>query len=218
MDKVKVLIVDDQMIARSFFEMHIQASQRYEVVHSMGSAEAADIYCLSNPVDLVVMDVVMRKGITGLEAAARIKRLKPGIRIVMVTSMPEVSYIARAREIGVESFWYKELNELPLLEIMDRTMAGESVYPQEAPLVYLGEARSTELTEQELAVLRELTNGASNEEIAQRLHVSVNTVRWHLQNLLAKTGYNSRIKLAIFARASGLVLGDEAENAPEQVE
>ena len=211
MEKTKVLIVDDQLIARSFFEMHIKASQRYELVHSMGNAEAADIYCQNHPVDLVLMDVVMRKGITGLEAAARIKRLRPEIKIIIVTSMPEVSYLKRAREIGVESFWYKELDETPLLEVMDRTMSGESVYPREAPLVYLGEAKSTEFTEQELAVLRELTTGASNEEIAQKLYISVNTVRWHVQNLLMKTGYNSRIKLAIYARASGLVLGDSQE-------
>ncbi len=208
MDKYKVLVVDDQMIARSFFEMHIKASPRYEIVHSLGSAEAADIYCQNHPVDLVVMDVVMRRGITGLEAAERIKRTCPSTRILVVTSMPEVTYIKRAREIGVDSFWYKEYDDMPLIEVMDRTMAGESVYPQEAPLVYLGEAKSTDLTEQEVAVLRELTTGASNEEIAQKLFISVNTVRWHVQNLLAKTGYNSRIKLAIFARASGLVLGD----------
>ena len=212
MDGVKVLIVDDQLIARSFFEMVVKASQRYELVHSLGSAEAADIYCQNHPVDLVLMDVVMRKGITGLDAAARIKRSHPQIRIIAVTSMPDASYLRRARSIGVDSFWYKELGELPLLDVMDRTMAGESVYPKEAPVVYLGEARSTDLTDQELAVLRELTNGASNEEIAQRLFISINTVRWHVQNLLAKTGYNSRIKLAIFARSTGLVLGEARED------
>ena len=140
MRKIKVLIVDDQMIARSFFEMHIKASQRYELVHSMGSAEAADIYCQNHPVDLVIMDVVMRKGMNGLEAAERIRKTRPDIRIIIVTSMPEVSYIKRAREIGVNSFWYKELGEISLLEVMDRTMAGEEIYPEQAPVVYLGEA------------------------------------------------------------------------------
>ena len=165
-----------------------------------------------HPVDLVIMDVVMRKGMNGLEAAERIRKTRPDIRIIIVTSMPEVSYIKRAREIGVNSFWYKELGEISLLEVMDRTMAGEEIYPEQAPVVYLGEARSTDFTEQEIAVLRELTTGASNEEIARKLFISINTVRWHVQNLLTKTGYNSRIKLAIYARAAGLVLGDADNN------
>jgi len=211
-NKTRVLIIDDQLIARSYFEMRIQASPKYEVVCSLNSAEDAPEYCRSHPVDLVIMDVVMQRGMTGLDAAEVIKAEHPKVRVIIVTSIPEVSYMRRARQIRVDSFWYKEYEEAPLLEVMDRTMAGESVYPTDAPVVYLGEARSTELTEQELAVLREITSGLSNEEIARKLFISVNTVRWHVKNLLSKTGFNSRIKLAIYARASGLVLGDVDEN------
>ena len=83
------------------------------------------------------MDVVMRDGISGLEAAERIKKDSPHTKILMVTSMPEVSYLTRARQIGVDSFWYKEEGDLPLLKVMDMTMEGKSVYPDHTPVLRL---------------------------------------------------------------------------------
>ena len=71
--------------------------------------------------------------------------------------MPEYSYLSRAREIGVESFWYKEEQRESLLDVMERTMAGESVYPDATPELQLGLASSYEFTERELEVLREMT-------------------------------------------------------------
>ncbi len=100
------------------------------------------------------MDVVTRNGESGLDAAARIKRAFPQIKIIIVTSMPECSYLSRAREIGVESFWYKEEQRESLLDVMERTMAGESVYPDATPELQLGLASSYEFTDRELEVLR----------------------------------------------------------------
>ena len=84
------------------------------------------------------MDVVTRNVESGLDAAARIKRAFPRIRIIIVTSMPECSYLSRAREIGVESFWYKEEQRESLPDVMERTMNGESVYPDATPELQLG--------------------------------------------------------------------------------
>ena len=123
--------------------------------------------------------------------------------------MPESSYIGRAKEIGVESFWYKEVQEQPLLEIMDRTMAGESVYPETMPAIQFGHIVSTELTDTEMAVLRALMSGASNKEIGEQLYMSESTVKRHIAEMLAKTGFKSRLQLAIEARGGGLVIHHE---------
>ena len=114
------------------------------------------------------MDVVTRNGENGLDAAAKIKRAFPKIKIIIVTSMPEYSYLSRARGIGVESFWYKEEQRESLLDVMERTMAGESVYPDATPELQLGLASSYEFTQRELEVLREMTGGDTNQEIAER--------------------------------------------------
>ena len=122
--KYKVMIVEDQTMPRELFELRIQASERFEVALSIDNAALADVYCLRFPVDLILMDVVTRGGESGLDAAERIKRTFPQMKIIIVTSMPECSYLSRAREIGVESFWYKEEQRESLLDVMARTMAG----------------------------------------------------------------------------------------------
>jgi two-component system vancomycin resistance associated response regulator VraR len=206
MTKTKVMIVDDQRLARQYFELVVAASDRYEVTHLVESATFADTYVLRGGVDLVLMDVVLGIGMDGLDAAKEIKQKCPDVKILLVTSMPESTYISRAKEIGVESFWHKEVQEQPLLEIMNRTMAGESVYPETMPAIQFGRIVSTELTDTEMSVLRELMSGASNKEIGERLYMSESTVKRHIAEMLAKTGFKSRLQLAIEARGGGLVV------------
>lgn len=93
-----------------------------------------------------------------------------------------------------------------MLEVMDRTMAGERIWPDQAPTVSLGLTDSTKLTDREMDVLRCLAKGYGNQEIGDELNMSVNTVRFHLANLLSKTGYTSRTELAIAAAQSGMVV------------
>lgn len=206
MDKVRVMIVDDQFVSRKFFEMCIDASEKYEVVYSVESAAFADTYVLRNNLDLVIMDILMNDGSNGLSAAERIKKNCPGIKIIAVTSMPEYSWMDRAKAIGIDSFWYKEDHRNTIIEVMDRTMQGESVYPCSTPEVRLGSVSSTELTERELEVLRIMTAGISNAAIAERLGITENTVKNHIHNMLEKTGCGSRTELAIEARVSGIVV------------
>ena len=122
--------------------------------------------------------------------------------------MPELSCERKAREIGVESFWQKEVQEQTIQEIMDRTMAGESVYPGTQQKVNIGEAVSTEFTDREIDILKELVSGASNAEIAEKLGLKEPTVKMHVKNMLQKTGYRSRLELAVKVRHMGLIIGD----------
>ena len=176
----RVLIADDQKMVRQMFEAAVKSSERYAAAGFADTPERAVELCHTGRIDLVLMDVVMGSGMDGIDAAGLIKSQSPDTKIILVTSMPEVSYIDRAREAGVESFWHKEVQEQPLLEIMDRTMAGESVYPLSTPAVTLGNIVSTELTEREIAVLRELVSRASNKEIGERLGISANTVKVYI--------------------------------------
>lgn len=207
-NKYKVLIVEDQVMPRQLFELFVRSSEDYELAASFESADQADIYCLRNPVDLILMDVLTSNGSSGLEAAARIKKHHAGIRIVIVTSMPEYSWLERAREIGVDSFWYKDAEQETILNVMDRTMRGESVYPEHTPSVRLGLAMSHDFSTRELEVLREMTVGFKNTEIAEHLFMSVASVKTHIQSMLDKTGFRNRTELAVKARETGLVIMD----------
>ena len=207
----RILIADDQKMVRQMFEVAVRASDNYEIAGMAETPEEAVEICLSTKIDLAIMDVVMGSGKDGLDAAEEIKKHRSDIKILLVTSMPEVSYIDRAKKIGVDSFWYKEIQEQPLLEIMDRTMAGESVYPMRVPAVRFGNIVSTELTDCEIEVLRELVTGASNKEIGERLYMSASTVKRHISYMIVKTGFKSRLHLDIRARSGGLVINNKAD-------
>ena len=206
-----VLIVEDQDIPRELFKIYIDASDHFEHLLSISNASAALSVCRANKVDLVLMDVMTELDHSGLDAAAEIKQYFPQVKIIVVTSMPEYSWLSQARKIGVDSFWYKDGQRSSLLDVMERTMAGEHIYPDETPLVRIGNATNHQFTERELDILKELTTGDTNAEIAGRLFISVATVKSHVQHLLEKTGFRTRTELVSEARRLGIVIKDKRD-------
>ncbi len=202
----RVLVVEDQEMPRQLFEIFINSSDDFEHVGSVANAGLALSMCRNQKIDLILMDVMTELGHSGLEAAAEIKQVFPEIKIIIVTSMPEYSWLERARKTGIESFWYKDGKKTAILDVMSRTMAGESVYPDTTPLIAIGNSSNHEFTERELDILRELTTGDSNSEIGERLNISASTVKYHVENLLSKTGFHTRTELAAEARSLGIVI------------
>ncbi len=211
--KYRTLIVDDEKISRGFFEYLIRNSEKFELAGSLESAADAPKFVSENEVDLVIMDIVMRDGSNGLDAAEKIKKhiSDPGRngyktpKVIIVTGTVDPKNMKIAREAGVDSFWYKELSEQPLIALMERTMNGESIFPDKVPRITLGNAPSTEFTDREMDVLRELTTGLSNKQIASKLGVTDETVKSYIQQMLDKTGYANRTELAVNAVLYGLI-------------
>ena len=197
-------------MTRQLLEMFIDRSEDYSLAAAIDDAEFAPLYCSRSDIDLVLMDIRTANRANGLDAAEIIKQRYPRVKVIICTSMPEFSYLQRAKEIGVDSFWYKQVVEEEFFELMDRTMAGEHIFPDSTPELTLGRAKSSEFTARELEILRELMSGDSNQEIADRLSISVSTLKTHIQNLQEKTGFRNRTELAIRAREIGLVINDVA--------
>ena len=211
-NKTRIMIVEDQAMPRQLLEGFINSSEEYELVASIDNASVADIYCLKQKIDLILMDVVTKNGSSGLSAAERIKKLNPQIKIIIVTSMPECSYVERAKKIGVEGFWYKDFSKEPILSLISRVLNGEIVYPDDKPKVALGLADSDEFTEREFEVLREVTGGFTNAEIAEKFGISEKRVRNLVAGMLDKTGFRSRTELAVRAREAGIVILERQED------
>ena len=102
---IQVLIVEDDPMARTLFEIYLKNSEKYKVAGSVESAAMAELYCLTKQIDLILMDVCTALHASGLDAAEKIKKNHPGIKILIVTSQPECDFIERARRAGVDSFW-----------------------------------------------------------------------------------------------------------------
>ena len=202
----QVLIVEDDPMARTLFEIYLKNSGRYSVAGSVESASMAELFCLTRQIDLILMDVCTALHASGLKAAEKIEKNHPRIRIVIVTSQPECDFINRARAAGVDSFWYKEPSEEKIMAVIDQTMEGAHIYPDSPPKLKIGDVFSNEFTQQELRILRELTAGDTDEEIGKKLHLSTWTVRKYVKQMLEKTGFKSRTQLAVTARESGIVI------------
>ena len=192
---INVLLVEDTKMGRDCIAGYLRGSDRYVLSAAITNAALAETACLHTPIDLILMDYCTENDQDGIAAAAVIKRRMPHIKIIIITSMASTDLIDRARAAGADSFWYKETGDQELLAVMDRTMEGQSVYPDTTPVIRIGTARSTDLTPMQLSVLRLMVQGCSNPAIAKELHISVDDVKWHIKGLYDKTGYNSRVTL-----------------------
>lgn len=211
MNVFNVMIVEDDPMAQKLLEIFVDGNERYQVAHVIESAAMAEFYCVTNPIDLILMDVCTAMNASGLDAAEKIKSRFPNIKIIIITSHPECSFIDRARAAGVESFWYKTASAEEIIKVMDRTMEGERIYPDSTPSLKLGDTVSKKLSERELEVLRLVVAGETDAAIAEKLYMSLRTVKQHIQSMRDKTGFRNRTELAVRARESGLVINDNKD-------
>ena len=206
MEKLKVLLVEDDPLARQLIEMFIEKSERYAFETALVSAALAESYVSKNKIDLILMDVCTAMNVSGIDAAEKIKKNFPEVKIIIITSQPEYSYIERARKAKVDSFWYKTVVSEEFITLLDRTMAGEHIFPDTTPTLTIGCASSVEFTDRELEVLRLVVKGDRDQEIAEKLGISLNTVKTHLRVMQDKTGLRNRTELAVRARDAGFVI------------
>ena len=203
---INVLIVEDQKMAQENMEFIINASESYNLAGIITNAADAELFCMRGGVDLILMDVCTARDESGIEACAIIKKKFPKIRIIVVTSMAEHTFIEKARAARADSFWYKDASHGELITVMDRTMAGERIFPDKTPEVKLGLTTSYELTRFEFDVLRALMQSTSDEDAANMLGCTKANIRWHVSRILEKTGYRTRTELLIAIAQKNLII------------
>ena len=203
--QTRVLLVEDRMIHRGYFENLLRYSGRYVLVGTEATMEDAVQFCGHTLVDLILTDAADKEGGTCFAALAECKQKYPHVRSVVVTDLSDPSFLERAEESGADSFWYTE-DRQGLLSVLDRTMEGKSIFPAHASVVKIGQAASRDFSEKEVQILREVVKGDSNKEIAETLQMSYYTVRDYVKSLLEKTHLQSRTELAVKAVSSGLIV------------
>ena len=196
---VAVLIAENDLMVRALVEMFVRQSATYHVVASICCEQLSPHAMLESGAQLVLL------GTSDFVKMEWLKDQFPAVKLIAMTSKPEYGYMASARACGADSFWYQQPDEDELIQLMNRTMAGESIYPPQM-IAHLGDALSSDFTDREIQVLREVVAGRTDAEIAEQLGISLRTVKGHIQNLREKTGYRNRTELAVHARSSGLII------------
>ena len=125
----KVVIADKVDLIRDIYENALKQSEGYALAASFGKPAQAVAYLTNNSADIVVVNLVSDAGMNGIEAAEKIKALKPEVRIIVTAVLPKSEDIAQAQKIGVEGLWIVQADEKAFLDTMCRVMNGENVYP-----------------------------------------------------------------------------------------
>jgi DNA-binding NarL/FixJ family response regulator len=212
--KTRVLLADDHPMVRRGLRMVLDAEPDLEVVAEAGDGAEAVELAMSDEVDLAILDVAMPR-LTGLQAAAELKRRRPELRILMLSMYDSEQYFFEALKAGAAGYVLKSAADRDLVDACRAAMRGEPfLYPAAvAALIrdYLerasrGEAvPSDPLTPRELEIVKLVAEGHSSDEIAELLVISRKTVEHHRSHILEKLGMRDRVELTRYAIRRGLV-------------
>lgn len=203
--KLSVLIIEDNKYMQDFFAGMFALDERFTVAGSLRDAEQAAYFCALNRVDLVLMDVQTLHGHSGLVAAEQIKAQSPRVKIVVVTSLVDALVLEKARRIGVDSLWYKDHGERELMDVVDRTLSGEHIFPDREPNVEIGAAWSDELSDTQKNILRLYIRGNSYSVIGKKLYLEEATVKYHMNQMIQKCGFRTKQELIAAAIESTVI-------------
>jgi NarL family two-component system response regulator LiaR len=219
MKKIKVLIADDHAVVREGTRRILEQEEDMDVVAEASDGEEAVKMTTSFKPDVVLMDISMPV-LDGIEATKQIKALSPSVAILILSAYDDDQFIFSLLEAGAAGYLLKSVRGRELIEAIRSVYAGESVlHPSVARKVLNRFGHSSEkqaertpvelLSEREMEVLKLLTRGLSNKEIADELCISIRTVQGHLGNIFNKLQISSRTEAVVRALKEGWVTVNE---------
>jgi DNA-binding NarL/FixJ family response regulator len=219
-DPARVVICDDHELVRSGYQQMLSSEPAFEVVGEAENGLEALELCRSLKPDLVLMDAYMPV-MDGLKAVKLIKQESPDTAVLIVSTYKDHAYMSEALRGGAAGYVLKDAPRSQLLNAANRALSGENPLNEElaAGLIRHLSTRLSEiesgsmalpeaLTERERAVLRLLSQGQSNSDIAQSLTISKLTAKTHVQNIIRKLDVSDRVQAVFRATKLGL-LDDE---------
>jgi two-component system response regulator NreC len=213
--KVKVLIADDHAIVREGIRMILEAQPDFEVVGEAADGDEAVRLARNVDPDVVVMDISMPK-LSGVEATQIIKDSLPGVQVLILTMHEEQSYLFQLLRMGAAGYVLKRAAATDLVEAVRAAHRGETfLYPAVAQSIvqdYLERLRTGEgseryggLTYREREILVLIAEGLTNQQIAEKLVISVKTVQTHRAHIMKKLDLHDRSLLVRYAVRKGLI-------------
>lgn len=210
--KIKLLLVEDHHIVRRGLVFFLNTKEEFEIIGEAENGEEALAFVQKERPDVVLIDVSMPK-MDGIEATKRLKQYDATIKILMLSSFSEQDYVLPALEAGADGYQLKEVQPDQLVASIIAVYQGNTNFHPKVTPTLLGRSVVKEekqdsfsmLTKREKEVLREIAKGRSNKEIAAELHITEQTVKTHVSNVLAKLEVDDRTQAALYAVKHGIV-------------
>ena len=211
---LRVLLVDDHPLFRDGLATLLQARGMAIVGEASNGLEALEQARLLKP-DLILMDVNMPQ-MNGLEATRLIKTEMPDTRIVILTVSDDDENLFEAIKSGAQGYLLKSMPSQFFFEMLSGVAQGEAPIPRGLATKILGEfarhrqqqdtsSNKEDLTEREKQVLGLVAEGSTNRDIAAKLCITENTVKYHLKNILEKLHLHNRAQAVAYAMQTGLL-------------
>lgn len=213
MNIIKVLIVDDEKLIREGLKIILSTHEDIDVVGMCSNGQEALEFIRKNKVDIVLMDIRMPicDGVLGTRI---IKEEFEDIKVLILTTFDDREYIHEALKYGASGYLLKDSSYDLIYEGIKVAVKGSLVvHPKVANTIissvskeedYSKEIEKYCLTDRELTIIKEIANGLSNREIAEKLYLSEGTIKNNISNILTKLDLRDRTQIAIFAFKIGL--------------
>lgn len=221
---MRVLLADDHGLFRDGLRSLLEARGVDVVGEARNGREAVDLVRRLRP-DVVLMDLAMPE-LNGLDATRLLTAEFPDVKVIVVTASEEDSSLFEAIKSGAQGYIFKNLEAAQFFGLLEGVMRGEpaltprlarkllSEFARPSPTSSPRDRQPDELTPREYDVLQFLVQGVtSNKELAERLFVSENTVKYHLRNILDKLHLQNRAQVIAYAVRHGLVRPGDGEHA-----
>lgn len=212
MNKIKVLLVDDHGLMREGISSMIDSFEDIQIVGSVSSGEEAVNEVREKNPDVVLMDIMM-KGMSGLEATKWIKEQNPEVKILLLSMEVNKDLIETGISLGISGYMLKSSSRDVLIEGIRKVNNGEKYFTEEITDTIFQkfyeksakikkEVITTEpeiLSKRETEILKNIADGLSNKEVAEKLFISPKTVDAHIYNIQTKLGLKSKVELVRYA-------------------
>ena len=214
--KSNILIVEDHELTRFGLKTTFSDVDFIGGIYEAGSAEKAYEIVKNNKIDVIIMDLGLPE-VDGITAIKGIRELKPDIKFVVLTSHNDRKDVLNSLRAGASAYCSKEINLQRLIEVVSSVIDGASWFDPSISNIVLGAVTTTQmndcipsdnkynLTTREQQILKLITEGCNNVEIAKQLFVSVNTTKVHVASILQKLEVDDRLQAAVKALKEHIV-------------
>ncbi len=214
--KINILIVEDHELTRFGLKTTFEGVEYVDNIYEADSAEKAIDIFNNNKIDVIIMDLGLPK-MNGIEATKKIRSSNKDVKIIILTSHNDEKEVLNSLKAGANAYCSKEINPQRLIQVVQSVADGAAWFdPSIAHIVLKASANSPtfdndnnrkdyDLTTREAQILKLMTEGYSNMEIAQILVISINTTKAHVANILQKLEVDDRLQAALKALKNKIV-------------
>lgn len=210
--KIKILLADDHSMIREGIKQLLEIDSEFTVIGQAGDGIECMKLLQKELPDVLLLDVNMPR-MNGIEVLKKIKEQNMNVKVLMLTIHNEVEYLLKAVDIGCNGYILKDSDIGLLKKAITSVYEGDSfIQPDLIPILNMGLINREEtnqsldgLTKREVEVLKLITEGLFNKEIAYTLNISERTVKNHVSNIFKKINASDRTQAAVFAIKHGLV-------------